>query len=203
MLSRRDLLFHSILDIPPQIVLLPFSKSVISSVLSPSSALQNFLLFSPVGEYLKGAHHTEFSFRQCYNMKGPAEHFIHQKQHGTSRIQLCNCQSHAKISSIVMQDLSIHAWPLMFSSNHIRWWETHLACEMQVALNDTVFSVSEISVLMRQVSQNMSRMCACLRRLRYCTNEYSPEGNRCRKSKVRYNTAPKYPVYVLKSPWKG
>ena len=34
----------------------------------------------------------------------------------------------------------------MFSSNHIRRWETHLACEMQVALNDTAFSVSEISV---------------------------------------------------------
>ena len=34
----------------------------------------------------------------------------------------------------------------MFSSNHIRRWETHPACEMQVALNDTAFSVSEISV---------------------------------------------------------
>ena len=67
MFSRRDLLFHSVLDIPPQIVLLPFSKSVISTVLSPSSALQNFLLFSPDGEYLKGAHHPDFSFRQCYH----------------------------------------------------------------------------------------------------------------------------------------
>ena len=109
MFSRQDLLFHSVLDIPPQIVLLLFSKSVISSVLSPSSALQNFLIFSPVGEYLGGAHLTDFSFRQCYNTKGPAEQFIHQKYRGTRRIQLCNCQSHAKISSIVMQDLSIHA----------------------------------------------------------------------------------------------
>ena len=108
MFSRRDLLFRSILDIPTQTVLLPFSKSVISSVLSPCSALQNFLLFSPFGEYLKGAHHTDFSFRQCHDMKGPAEHFIHHNQRGTSGIQLCNCQSHAKISSTVMQDLSIH-----------------------------------------------------------------------------------------------
>ena len=68
MFSRRDLIFHSVLDIRPQIVLPPFSKSVISSVLSPSSALQNFLLFPPVGEYLGGARHTDFSFRQCYNM---------------------------------------------------------------------------------------------------------------------------------------
>ena len=102
-------LFHSILDFLSQIVLLPFLKSGIASVLSPSSALQNFILFSPVGEYLKGAHHTDFSFRQCYDMKGPVEHFIHQKQSGNPRrIQLCNCQSHAKISSTVMQDLSIH-----------------------------------------------------------------------------------------------
>ena len=91
MFFRRDLLFHSVLDIPPQIVLLPVSKSVISSVLSPSSALQIFLLFSPVGEYLGDAYLTDFSFRQCYNMKGPAEHFIHQAQLGTSRILLCNC----------------------------------------------------------------------------------------------------------------
>ena len=34
----------------------------------------------------------------------------------------------------------------MFSFNHFRRWETHLACEMQVALNYTAFSVSEISV---------------------------------------------------------
>ena len=30
----------------------------------------------------------------------------------------------------------------------------------------------------------------------YRTNECSPEGNRCRKSKVQYDTQ-KYPVYVL------
>ena len=49
----------------------------------------------------------------------------------------------------------------------------------------------------------MSRMCACLLRLRHCTkNEYSPEGNRCQKSKVRYDT-PKYPIYVVKSPGKN
>ena len=34
----------------------------------------------------------------------------------------------------------------MFSFNHIRRWETHLACEIQVALNYMVFSVNEISV---------------------------------------------------------
>ena len=56
--SRRDLLFHSILNILPRIILLPFSKSFISSVLTPSSALQNFLFFSPLGECLRGDHHT-------------------------------------------------------------------------------------------------------------------------------------------------
>ena len=51
----------------------------------------------------------------------------------------------------------------MFSSNHIRHWESHLACEAQVALNDTVLLVSEISVSIRQVSCNMPHMCARLR----------------------------------------
>ena len=43
----------------------------------------------------------------------------------------------------------------------------------------TAFSVSEMSVFdnkYQKSEHNMSRMCACLRRLRYCTNEYSPEG---------------------------
>ena len=54
MFSDRDLLFHCIFDILPQNILLPFSKSVISPVLAPSSDLQNSLFFSPFREYLKG-----------------------------------------------------------------------------------------------------------------------------------------------------
>ena len=46
-------------------------------------------------------------------------------------------------------------------------------------------------------------MCACLRRLRYCTNKFSPGVNRCQKSKVWYYDTPKYPVHVLKDPQKG
>ena len=38
------------------------------------------------------------------------------------------------------------SWPLVFSSNRVRHWERHLACETQVALNDTALLVSEISV---------------------------------------------------------
>ena len=34
--------------------------------------LRNFRLFSPFGKYLGGAPFTGFSFRQCLNMKGPA-----------------------------------------------------------------------------------------------------------------------------------
>ena len=60
-------------------------------------------------------------------------------------------------------------------------WETHITCEMQEELNDTALLVREFPVF------------ACLRRLQYCTNGYSPEGNRCRKPKVRCDT-PKYPV---------
>ena len=56
MYSRRDLLLHSIRDICSQNTLLPFLKLFISSVLTPYSALQNFL----------------FSFRQCLDMNGPA-----------------------------------------------------------------------------------------------------------------------------------
>ena len=87
MFSRRDLLFNSILNILPQNILPPFSKSFISFVLTPSSALQNFLFFSAFGEYLRGNHFTGFSFRQYLNMNRPAEHFIHQEQRGNcSRI---------------------------------------------------------------------------------------------------------------------
>ena len=72
MLSTRDLLFHSIRNILPRNILLPFSKPCISSVLTPSSALQIFLFFSPLGEYLRGDQHTSFSFRQYWTVKGPA-----------------------------------------------------------------------------------------------------------------------------------
>ena len=72
MFSRRDLLFNSILNILPQNILSPFSKSFISSVLTPSSALQNFLFFSSLGECLRRDHRTSFSFRQCLTMEGPA-----------------------------------------------------------------------------------------------------------------------------------
>ena len=68
---RRDLLFHSFLSILPQNILLPFSKSFMSSVLAPFSALQKFLFFSPLGECLRGDHCTSYSFRQCLTVNGP------------------------------------------------------------------------------------------------------------------------------------
>ena len=74
-----------------------------------------------------------------------------------------------------------------------------LACEIQVAFNYTAFSVSDISVFDKY--QNTCLVCAHV----YVGCDtvqmsiYSPEGNRCRKSKVRYDTR-KYPVYVENSP---
>ena len=59
--------------------------------------------------------------------------------------------------------------------------------------------ISQFSIW-QEVSESMSRMCACLRRLRYCANEYSPEGNRCRKSKFDTHDTRQYPVYFLKEP---
>ena len=38
------------------------------------------------------------------------------------------------------------SWPLTFSSIHALWWEIHLICEWQVALNNVAFLVSEVSV---------------------------------------------------------
>ena len=71
----------------------------------------------------------------------------------------------------------------MFSSNHIRRWETHLACEVQIALNCTAFSVSEISVLYKY--QKTCLAYSVLRRLRNYTNENSPEGNPCQNSPTK------------------
>ena len=50
-------------------------------------------------------------------------------------------------------------------------WETHLVCETQVALNDTALFVRAISVFVKYhtTHNNMSRMCAGLRRLRHRT----------------------------------
>ena len=42
--------------------------------------------------------------------------------------------------------------------HHFRRWETHLTCEIQVALNYTAFSVSEISVF--DECQNTCLACA-------------------------------------------
>ena len=45
----------------------------------------------------------------------------------------------------------------MSSSYHICRWERHLACEMQVALNDMVFSVSEIVISFDKKHQKTKR----------------------------------------------
>ena len=109
MYSHRDLLLHSICDILPQNILPPFFKTVISSVLLPSVALRKFWFFSPVEEtWGRSFYWFYVVLDSVRTMHGPAEHFIHQEQSGNlSRIWLCNIQSHAKISSIVMQDLSM------------------------------------------------------------------------------------------------
>ena len=62
-----------------------------------------------------------------------------------------------------------------------------------------IFSQWDLSI--RQVCLACLRMCAYLRRLRYCTNEYSSKGNRCRKSKVRYDIQ-KIPRLCFKEPRK-
>ena len=207
MYSHRDLLLHCIYDILPKNSLLPFLKLGISSVLTPSGALRNFWLFSPVGEYLEGAHFTGFSFRQCSNHARTCR-TLHPS--GTTwKLK----QDLAMQSPIVRKhQLDSHARFIddtldpscSLPSIHILRWETRLACEMQVALDDTARLVSEISVFDKKYQETCLACAHFLRRLRYCncTNECSPEGNRCRKSKVRYDIK-KYLVCVLKSPWKG
>jgi len=82
MVFCKDLLFLSIVNMPAQNILLLCSKSVTSSVLTPLSALRNFLFFFLLLEskYVRGDHHTDFNFRQGLNMNGPAERVIHQEQ---------------------------------------------------------------------------------------------------------------------------
>ena len=113
------------------------------------------------------------------------EHFIYQEQCGNpSRIWLCNGQSHANMSSKVMKDLltlRLTKHDLVCRS------ETHLACEIQVALNYTAFSVIEISVFHHKY-QPTCLACAHL----YIGCDTAPMSipqkvcNRCRKPKARY-----------------
>ena len=88
----------------------------------------------------------------------------------------------------------------MFSLNHICRWEIHLACEIQVALDYTACSVSEISVFDKY--QNTHLACAHIHVGCDTVLMNIPQKAivaESRKSKVRRDTQ-KYPVYVLKSP---
>ena len=73
-----------------------------------SSALRNFQLFPPFGEYLGGTQFTSFILDSARTMHWPAESFINQEQCGKCRrIWLRNGQSNVKICSIVMEYLSM------------------------------------------------------------------------------------------------
>ena len=115
------------------------------------------------------------------------EHFIHEEQFwNPTRVWLCNGQSHAMISSIVMKSLlTLRLTPHVLVQPHSPMGDTPYMWNRSGVKLHSIFSQWDISI--RRVSEHMSRMCAYLRRLRYCTNEYSPEGNRCRKAKVWYD----------------
>ena len=156
MYSSRDLLMHSICDIPPQNTLLPFSKSVVPSVLTPSGVLRIFWFFSLFGEYLgrgEGAHVAGFSFRQRSNHArtwrtlDPSETIWKLKQNWLS-----------------MQ------WPIVRKGqldNHAKCIDATL--DSSCSLPSTIFNgrhtlhVRRLSI--PQVSYNMSCMCAHLRKL--------------------------------------
>ena len=70
----------------------------------------------------------------------------------------------------------------MFLFNHFRRWETHLTYKIQVALNYTAFSVSEISVFDKY--QNTRLACAHVYVGCDAMRMNIPQGNCCRKSKV-------------------
>ena len=136
-------------------------------------------------------------------MHKPAEHFINEEQRWKcTRIWLWNGPSHAKISSTVMQDLSMALLtphilvqpysslgkpPCLWNASSVKWHGT--------------FSQWDVNIW--QVSRNMSHMCALLRWLRNYTSDYLPEGNPCRKSKVRNESHPKIPRLDQRGPGNG
>ena len=118
-----------------------------------------------------------------------------------SRIWLCNGQSsHAKISWIVTQESS-----MLFLTPHVLFRTHSLMGDTPCMWNASSVSwhgtFSQWDLSIRQIPRNMSRMChvyvGCDT---IYTNECSPEGNRCRKSKV-CDAIPKNTPFNLKGPW--
>ena len=143
------LVLHFIRNILPQNSLLRFQKSMIPSVLIPSGALQNCRFFSPFGEYLfreRSIYRLKFQtvLEPCKDLQNTSS--IRNNVETGTRFSLCMA---VRTQRSAWQSCKIdrcHSWPLNFSSNHIRRWESHFAYETQVALNDTTLLVSEISV---------------------------------------------------------
>ena len=156
MYSHRDLLLNSILDILLQNSLLPFSKSVVSSVPTPSGALQNFWFLFPFGEYLGCNYFTGFRFRQCSN-----------------HARTCRTLHPSETVWKLKQDFPMQ-WPIVRKDqldSHARFIDATLdrSCSLRSTFLDGrhtlhgTFSQWDLST--PQVSHTMSRMCARLRRL--------------------------------------
>ena len=133
-----------------QNALLLFSKSVISSVLTPLLApcgiFDSFLLSEST--YFGGAHFTSFSFRKCSNHARTCR-TLHTSETVLKlcRIWLWNCHSHAKISSIVVQDLSIpRLTPHVLFHPHSLMGDTPFMWNASSVKNDAAHLVGEISI---------------------------------------------------------
>ena len=136
-------------------------------------------------------------------MRGPSQHFIHQEQRGNwSRIWQCSGLSYANISSIIMHDLSMSLLtPHVLFHPHSSMGDTH--CMWDASSVEWHGTFSPWDLILPQVSHNMPRICARLRRLQYyiylSMNIPQKVIVVCWKSKVRYDT-PKYPFWMKEPP---
>ena len=147
-----------------QNALLLFSKSVISSVLTPLLApcgiFDSFLLSEST--YFGGAHFTSFSFRKCSNHARTCR-TLHTSETVLKlcRIWLWNCHSHAKISSIVVQDLSIpRLTPHVLAQPHSLMRDTPCIWNTRSAKWRSIFSQWDRSLIFDTNYQKTCLACA-------------------------------------------
>ena len=138
-------------------------------------------------------------------MNGPAEHFIHQEQReNCSRIWLCNYQSYAKTSSLVMQDLSMPCLtPHVLVQPHSSMGDTPCMWNASSAKWHSIFSQWDRSLVFDKKYQKICLACAHV----YvgCDTVWMniPQKGctRCRKSACdTHDGTQKYPVCFLKEP---
>ena len=111
--------------------------------------------------------HAKFwRHNRARTMQRPAEHFIDKEQpENCTRIWVCNGRLHTKTSSTVMQDLSMPLLtPYVLVQPHLSMGDPPCMWNARNVKRYGTFSQWDLSI--RQVSCNMSHMCAHLCRLR-------------------------------------